>query len=308
MRLCVLLVLVGVAHADVTISEKKPLSIRGMAVGCGQVLAWEQYRVWWAENGQDFVEVFTGDAEVHAGAISAKCEPMVALGDHIVVHEGWTRWGRVQRRAEKLYPLSDGRVIADDGATLALLNFAGGFLRELPTPERGNAGNELSVDRDGNLYWMHGYEAACGGGGQARERSHLDGRPWTPMKWERDAAWAMGARGWVYFTRHDERGDILVGVDAAGVEHDIQPASDFPFPAFHDERRTLTLVSGKLVSLEGARARVLAASTPAEVHEIASDARGAVWLRTSGGIFRLHADRWVRLRVSPEDSALPPSP
>jgi hypothetical protein len=290
-------------------SDRGASGIDGVAAapGCpGLIATWSSTAVYVSrDDGATFAEAFADKpGPVRAVAVSPRCEVWAGRGAHLGVlgREGTTRWQQTPTSAttESLATSAAGLLWLgrDDKSELSLAFVdPRGRARLLPTPPRGNAGNEMHLDDDGTIWWMHGSEAACGGG-QSRSVGHVDGRDWKDVPWSLDTpgGFAEARDGWTYAIggctdrSDDARG--LCAIDRHGRSRRALPIAESSYALLvastHD--RTVAVAGNQLVALDGARATVLA-TVSGDPRAVAIDGHGRALVVTDGRLQRLDGRR-----------------
>jgi len=305
--------LAGTAHADMAIdpADRGASGIDGVASspGCpGLVATWTATALFVSrDDGARFTEVLSDrPGSVRAVAVTPRCDVWLARGPRLGVlrRDGATAWQPTPTSAttEALSASAAGLLWlgSDDKSdlSLAFLDATGKTVRLLPAPPRGNAGRAMHLDDDGAIWWMVGSEAACGGGGQSRLVSHVDGRTWKELPWPLDTPGAFdpGPRGWAYALGHCDDGVGLCAVDRAGRAHRaVETATIDTLLVASRGARAVAVVNSRLVALDGARATILA-DVPSDPRAIALDGRGRPLVVAGGRLHRLDGGRLRAVR------------
>lgn len=276
----------------------------------GVLAAWTDDEVFLSEDdGRTFSRVLRGRGKVRAVALNDAGDLFVARADrheHVALGGRGALLVRAAGGGESASSLPEGMprsifvggatvgvVLDREGEVFALSHDAGRTFQD-EAASIGNAGFSAIVAPDGSIDAMTGYEAACGGGGQARERRDPVTGEWTALAWGLDAPfdWGLGANGFAYGVdecgpgEHDARCVIAVGASPKAVLRLPPLAAWASLQVSTNGRDTFALYGPYLIDLDGERGRVVDTRAPSDTWIASVDSDGRVLGLADGSVLR----------------------
>ena len=255
-----------------------------------------------SDGGKTFRSILTGHGQVEKVAIDARGVVFaVRHHDELGVRstDGITRWRSIPH-ATKTLELAvaagavtwHGVVSTKEGPkeTLAISRDDGDTWTFPDVPPLGNAGNHVSVEKNGAIALMIASEADCGGGYQARFVGNVAGGEWKHVDWPLDtpAAFGVGASGWSYGVGVCGDGAVdpqrLCGAGADGSAVLVLPETHArKLDVVTDGSATWATIDGRIASLDKGTVRFPAKVTPRGFHLTGIDAEGQP-IGVAGGV------------------------